>query len=186
MRAFDTAFTYLLGNEGFTFSDHDQDSGGPTKMGITQKAYSLYVGRQVSEDEIKSLTIENAQLFYEESIWVPLRCHKMDYVNEAVAIFDSGTLFGLVTVGRIVQRTLIENAINVGPIDGVIGPETLKGLNGLTPKIFLPDYCRNLMRRINTIIEVYPKNEVFRNGWERRVDRIEEVLTGNSQKYVII
>ena len=57
---FQLAFNYLLGDEGHKFTNDPDDSGGPTKFGITKKAYEAYWKCSATDEQIENMTEQTA------------------------------------------------------------------------------------------------------------------------------
>ena len=55
----------LLKHEG-GFVNHPKDPGGMTNLGVTKKTLEDYLGRPVSEDEMRNLSYENVHGLYKE------------------------------------------------------------------------------------------------------------------------
>ena len=62
----DDIVTDILKAEGWdAYTNDPADRGGPTKWGITQKAWADYRGHPVTEADMKSITEQQARDFYE-------------------------------------------------------------------------------------------------------------------------
>lgn len=109
------------------YTNRSSDRGGPTKWGITQKAWSGYIGRPATEDEIKKITQEQAREFYFRKYLVGPRFDLVldDYLREF--LFDCGVNHG---TDRAIHW--LQEAVGV-PVDGVVGPVTMKRVNGTNP-----------------------------------------------------
>jgi lysozyme family protein len=168
---FDQAFSYLLANEGFTYTNDPLDSGGPTKFGITQKTYESFVGRLVEAAEIKDLTIEEAKKFYFERYWLLMSCDKITVLGIAVCIFDTGVLYGPGTSAILAQKTANLCGANL-KFDGHLGEKSIEFINLIRQGVFLENFHALALARIDSVIASNPKNEVFKNGWVNRANRL--------------
>ena len=56
---FEIAIKEVLHHEG-GYIDHPDDPGGRTARGITQRVYEKWLGREVTEQEMRDLTEETA------------------------------------------------------------------------------------------------------------------------------
>lgn len=169
--AFKEAFAYALLNEGREYTDTPHDAGGPTKMGVTQRAYEAYLKREVSVDEMKSLTIENAMRFYESQYWHPLQCEALTDSAISTALFDTGVLYGVGSAVKLAQKALCLCSLGIR-IDGEMGPKTLRALNAVSRDQFLVNFHLFVVQRIDAIITLHPNNQKFRYGWMRRARRL--------------
>jgi len=120
------ALTLMFGHEG-GYSNRKTDSGGPTKYGITHRTLAGHRGvAAVTADDVKKLTLLEAELIYRKSYWVQsggdVLPVGLDYLN-----FDTGVNSGPSRANKILQKV-------VGvPQDGIVGGQTLaavKSYNG--------------------------------------------------------
>jgi lysozyme family protein len=123
MDSFEKAFANTVGLEG-GYSDNQNDAGGKTKYGITEKVARThgYAG------EMKDLPLGLAQKIYRESYWDINRLGDVAAISEPVALelFDTGVNAGVGVAGTMFQQAL--NVLNRGghdfndvPVDGRIG-----------------------------------------------------------------
>lgn len=118
---FGRAVEIVLNQEG-VFSDDPRDRGGITKYGITKVALAEYSKRNVSEisdDEIRNLTVDKAKDIYLVVFWRGARCHELPWVF-ALPLFD-------VAVNKGPQTAIIlwQSALRVRA-DGDFGRKTLE------------------------------------------------------------
>lgn len=167
----DSALAYLLGDEGNKFTNDPDDSGGPTKYGITLAMWEKFTGLPAKVSDIESLSIIQVKPFYELEFWQPLKCDQIMDAGIAIAIFDTSVLFG---TGAIALE--MQNAVNLFGgavrVDGIIGNETLKALNLIPRFQFLAGFHESLLQRIKRIIEKRPVDAKYQIGWEARIDRL--------------
>lgn len=168
---FDQAFDFLLKDEGTKYTDNPADSGGPTKFGITLKAFQAYIEQDVSPDQIESLTVDEAKKFYFDTFWKQLSCEKVEQLGIAVSLLDFGVLYGPGTAAMLAQRAL-NICGHTLKFDGILGEESVSMLNTVNQEDFLCAFHSLILKRIDFIIASSPKNEVFRAGWTSRADRI--------------
>lgn len=157
----------ILDREG-GYVNHSADKGGPTNYGITQATLSRHRGRQVTAQEVRALTKDEARNIY-----------VVDYV-EPFAFIDDARLLDLVVdcgVNHGVKNAakFLQYAAGVEQ-DGVIGPRT-KGAVQRTSWRKL--YARVLSIRFKfygSIITKNPKQSVFALGWMTRAAAFLEAL----------
>lgn len=168
---FDRALDYLFTDEGVKFVNDPDDSGGPTKFGVTQKSYSNFIGYPVTADMMQALTEEDVTLFYRHEFWTPLSLGRVNDPGIAIAIFDTAVLYGITATACMTQQ-----ALNVSGgllrVDGILGDRTIELLNQATRLAFLNDFKRFVMQRIDTLVRTNPKDAKFRQGWENRAQRL--------------
>ena len=127
---FDEIIEVVLSHEGGYVDDPD-DRGGVTNFGVTQASYSQYLGRKVSKDEIKSMTVEDAKGCYKQDFWDPSRAEQLDEDLRAV-YFDMVVNHGQRNAVKILQQSA--NNRNPGGIDvdGLIGPNTIRATTNIS------------------------------------------------------
>lgn len=173
---FDQELQRLLGIEG-EFSDHQDDSGGATRYGITEgKAREHgYTG------PMEELPPELARKIYRADFWDALNLDEIGQASRRVAgeLFDTGVNCGAEVAGEFLQRCL--NAFNRRQkdyadvtVDGLPGIRTIEALSA-----FLKFRGRDgevvLLRALNSLqgaryirlVEAREKDEAFCFGWFR-------------------
>lgn len=168
------------------YSNHPNDNGGETYKGIARKAQPKWKGWKTVDQLKKKNNFPNnldkdAELqelvheLYKKEYWDSM---KLDDVNDqliANEMFDTGVNMGIGRAGIFLQRVL--NVANKGQslypnlkVDGQVGKITVGALNSHPEP-------RNILAGINalkgaqyiTICENNPSQEVFFNGWMKRV-----------------
>ena len=167
MREFKDYLKVVLRHEGL-YSNHKEDKGGPTNMGVSLRFLSMK-GIDINNDgeinikDIKDLTLEQATELYYEHFWKPMRLEGIDNEVLKLHLFDMGVNAGTKTAVKILQEMLGVT------MDGVIGPNTLKAINEYGPNIVF-DYINARKRYYLKIIKKNPRLTVFQKGWFIRVD----------------
>lgn len=167
MSEFAKAFEYLLEDEGREYVNDPADPGGPTKFGVTQKAYASYLCRPVFPDEIEKMTENEAHTFYWAEFWSKLNLSEVQNDAIAISIFDTCILYGLNTGGRMVQ-----GALGFTQRDGIVGPNTIAALNKEDVKSFLGWLHDRVCSHIGSIVIKNSRLQKFEKGWIARADRI--------------
>lgn len=163
---FKQALDYVIQNEGDTYIDNPMDSGGPTKFGVTQIMYSKFLGREVSGQDIEALTFEKVSPFYENFYWSPVRGDQISDSPKATALFDTAVLYGPARANSMAQK------ISNSKVDGIMGENSLHAVNLVQPEIFILKLYIQIRDRIDEVIKLNRKNEIFRKGWLKRADRL--------------
>ena len=163
------AFTEVIKSEG-GFTDDTRDPGnrlpdgrvGSTMLGVTQRNWERYVGRQVTHDEMKALTPTIVQPFYKIQYWDAVKGDQLprgiDYL-----CYDLAVTSGPVRAGVVLQQALGVNA------DGIIGRQTLNAAA-------LADKAQLAQKFTDQKIAFYKSlnNPVYEKGW---INRANEALT---------
>lgn len=164
----------LIDREG-SYVDNPDDSGGPTRYGITQaKAREWgYTG------EMASLPLELAKRIYTHDYWDTTNLDRLADLWPKIAeeLFDSGVNCGPRTAARWLQRSL--NALNDRQrihrdlaVDGIIGNQSVAAISAYL-RARNADGQIVLLRALNglqtahyiTLAERREKDEQFMHGW---------------------
>jgi lysozyme family protein len=149
---------FTLREEG-GYSNHPADKGGPTNMGVTLATLGDWRNADVTAEDVKALTQEEAVAIFQANYWLKFRCDQMR-AGVDLAVFD----FGVNSGGAI---KAIQRQLGVTP-DGVIGPQTLATMNLFDPPDLVERICDLRMVYLRKL-EEWP---IFGNGWTARVGRI--------------
>lgn len=156
MADFDTAVVKTLIHEGGAkVTDDPDDAGGLTKYGISQRAYPNV--------DIRNLTEQEAKNIYKQDYWDKVKAD--DIADQALAenLFDTAVNMGPRTASRLAQM-----AIDIQPVDGVIGPQSLARLNAVNPELFLANYTIAKIARYAHICNKNRSQRKFLLGWVNR------------------
>lgn len=172
-RAFLRTVGYTLEKEG-VFSDHEHDSGGKTKFGITEN-----LAKDVGYNgDIVDLTKEEALSIYNYVFWNEwLQKIYAEYYPLAVELFDTAVLHGEKDSYTFLQKAL--NIFNRSEkdykdlkVDGVIGNKTFSAIMEFKSKrhnkglLVLANAINCLQGAdIVSITESNELNESFAYGW---------------------
>jgi len=159
---FNRSLLLLLKHEG-GYSNHSQDPGGVTNLGVTARVWERWVGHPVDEKQMRALTPDDVAPLYKRKYWDACRADEfvsgLDY-----AVFDCAVNSG---VGRAVK--LLQSCVGV-PVDGGIGPATMAAINKYSDtKKLIEQYCDSRLQFLKSL-KTFP---VFGKGWERRVNEVE-------------
>lgn len=159
---------FVLSFEG-GFSDHPNDSGGPTNRGVTMKTW-LNFGRDINGDG--SIDVDDLKLITEADATAILRrywdkCRGDSIKSQAMANLLVSWYWGS---GGVAIRKLQE-LLGVDA-DGVMGAKTLRALNKANPVSLFYDYKLSKQLYLKGICQQHPKNRVFLRGWLRRLSCI--------------
>lgn len=121
---FQHCFAETLSHEG-GYVNHPLDPGGRTNRGVTQRVWEKWVGRKVTEAEMRALTVEQVLPLYHQEYWQAVRGDDLPRgVN--MMMFDIA-----VNSGPKRAILMLQKGINALPgrvkvaVDGAIGPKTI-------------------------------------------------------------
>lgn len=146
----------ILLHEGSIYTDDPTDAGGPTKYGITLLTLRNWRHANVTADDVRNLTREEAIAIYTalyirpfDGLPEPLRVNAIDFGVNA------GQRRGIVTVQQIVGTGT----------DGVIGPATIAAAR---LRDWNPPYVGARLHFYEQLIASNPSQIKYRNGWRNR------------------
>lgn len=161
MTPFEQAYAFTLKQEGVDVEQGDSgytvDSGGPTKWGVSQRAYPHL--------DIAALTLEEAETIYQRDYWTPAHCPEIADSGKpqlALCHFDAAFNMGVGQAARILQR-----AVGVA-VDGIIGPATLAAVTAADETDAINRYLDERARAYRAIAALRPSEAVYLHGWLAR------------------
>jgi len=161
---FDACLTLLLAHEG-GYVNHPQDPGGITNLGVTKRVWEEWLGRPVSEKEMRALTPTMVKPLYKRKYWDAVRADDLvagvDYCVFDVAV-NSGP-------GRAIK--FLQSCVGV-TVDGGFGPATLAAVNKAEedPTRLIELYCAKRLEFLQSLKTF----ETFGKGWSRRVAEVKD------------
>jgi lysozyme family protein len=162
---FDPALEAVLHHEG-GFVNHKLDPGGMTNLGCTKRVWEEWVGREVTEKEMRELTPEKVAPLYKAKYWDKIRGDNLpngvDYV-----VFDAAINSGPGRAAKWLQQV-------VGAVpDGAIGNGTLGKVAAMDAATIVSKYQETRL----TFMQSLPTWDTFGKGWGRRVAEVTEQAT---------
>lgn len=160
---FDACFDLMIKHEG-GYVNNPADPGGMTNLGVTKRVWEAYIGKIVSEAEMRGLTKDKVKPLYRKNYWDKI-CG--DDLPDGVdyAVFDFAVNSGPSRAAKTLQK-----AVGVAQ-DGSIGPKTLAKVSDANPRELVQDICEQRMN----FLQALPTWTVFGKGWKRRVEEVEAV-----------
>ena len=161
---FDTCFNLMLAHEG-GYVDHPKDPGGRTNLGVTQRVWEEWMGRPVTEKEMRALTPTMVKPLYKRKYWNVCRADDLvpgvDYV-----VFDCAVNSG---VGRAIK--LLQTCVGATP-DGGYGSITAALVKEAEsdPQRLIELYCAKRLDFLQSLKTF----ETFGKGWSRRVSEVKD------------
>ena len=159
---FKQALEYLVKSEG-GYVDNPKDPGGRTNLGVTQKVWESWVGRESNEKEMRALTKTDVEPLYKRKYWDACRCDDLptglDYL-----VFDFAVNAG---VGRSAKT--LQSCVGVS-VDGQIGNQTIEAIKKIAPSDLIERFSEAKINFYKLLV-TFP---TFGKGW---LNRVEEVKT---------
>lgn len=162
---FEAALAAVLHHEG-NFSNHKDDPGGMTNLGCTKKVWEEWVGHEVDEKAMRSLTPADVAPLYKARYWDKIKGDELpdgvDYI-----VFDTAINSG---PGRAIK--FLQGCVGAD-MDGALGPKTLAAVKSADSKQLVEDYAK---RRLSFLQDL-PTWGTFGKGWGRRVAEVQNTAT---------
>jgi lysozyme family protein len=161
---FDRCLELMLAHEG-GYVHHEKDPGGRTNLGVTQRVWEEWMGRPVTEKEMRSLTPLMVKPLYKRKYWDAVRANDLvagvDYCVFDVAV-NSGP-------GRAIK--FLQSCVGV-TVDGGFGPLTLAAVKDSEedPTRLIELYCAKRLDFLQSLKTF----ETFGKGWSRRVAEVKD------------
>jgi uncharacterized protein (TIGR02594 family) len=149
------------------YVDHPNEPGGPTNMGVTLATLTRWRGREVTAEDVKALTRDEARQIYREYYWKPI---SGDQLPPPVALmtFNAAILNGVARAARFLQVALNRQGLGIRE-DGEIGPETLGAVAKSDLKRLVRDYATEQLSYLHT----RPGWPTFGTGWTNRINDVQ-------------
>lgn len=154
---FDVSLKKVLKYEG-GYSNHPNDPGGPTNLGITLANFRRYVKPNGTIADLKNLTVAQAGVVYRRQYWDAVLGAKLPSGVD-FAVFDYAVNSGPSRAIKHLQEVV------GAQVDGRVGPETLAAIDKLGPAITIQKLCDRRLRFLRGL-KTWPS---FGKGWSARV-----------------
>lgn len=159
----DDLITEIMRREGWDkYTNDPDDLGGPTKWGITQKAYAAYLGMPPHLVDVSRIEEQEARDFYLAQYVLRPQFHRIINHNLRELVVDCGVNHGTSRASRWLQR-----AAEVY-IDGVVGPMTIAAVNAKNPLELFLEVLAYRVRFYGRIVSRNRSQAKFISGWNNR------------------
>ena len=153
---FEECLKMLLVHEG-GFINHPRDPGGVTNLGVRKRVWEEWIGRKVSEQEMRNLKPSDVAPLYKKRYWDRCKCDSLPSGLDW-AVFDWAVNSGTGRASKAVQK-----CCGAEP-DGSIGPKTLALVEGQNTQYMIEKFGeirQNFYESLSTF-------DTFGKGWTRR------------------
>ena len=162
---FDACFEMVLVHEGGYVND-PRDPGGRTNLGVTQRAMESYLGRQVDEPFMRSLTPNTVKPFYRAMYWDKIKGDQLP-AGVDYAAYDLAVNSGVGRAAKMLQQ--IAGVL----VDGSLGPKSMGAIRECDPEQMAESLCDMRLEFLKRL----PTFETFGKGWSRRVSEVKAKAT---------
>ncbi|MCK0209242.1 hypothetical protein MWN33_14495 [Starkeya koreensis] len=152
----------VLAAEG-GFVNHPKDPGGATNFGITLATLRDWRDTDVSVEDVRNLTVEEAREIYRVRYWNPLNCDALPPGVDLV-VYDFGVNAGTGRSARTLQTVV------GAKVDGAVGPVTLAAVATRDPA----ELIRRFSERRLDFYRSLPTWDTFGKGWSNRTSSVEK------------
>ncbi len=166
---FEEALEHVLKHEG-GYVNHKLDKGGITNLGVTIAVWEEWIGRESSEDEMRSLTPADVSTLYKRKYWDRVKGDDLP-AGVNYCVFDAAVNSG---TGRAAKW--LQEAVGAVP-DGAIGAKTLAKVASHDADSLVNAYCDvrlNFLKSLKTF-------DTFGKGWSRRVEGVRQTALDASR-----
>jgi len=169
----DKSFQLVIAHEG-GFTNDQRDKGnhlpdgreGCTMWGCTQANWENFIGKQVTQEDMKSLLPDDVKPFYKKSYWDACSCDQLP-AGVDYAIFDFA-----INAGVFASKKMLQKALGVVP-DGAIGQNTLKAIQQSNSKELLQKFSDAK----TAFYQSLGNFDVYGKGWLQRVADVQKVAS---------
>ena len=149
---------------GYRLVEVPGDRGGRTYAGISERSNPDWRGWALIERKAPPPELVRAvQEQYRSDYWTPLQAEEIQSDDIVEAMFSCAVLSGPRTAVKLAQACLGETP------DGIMGPETLKALNGCDRELFRARFALARINRYREICNRRRDQSQFLLGWLNRV-----------------
>lgn len=148
------------------YTNHPDDLGGPTNLGIRLKTYQQYCGKEKTIKDLRNMSFGIWEDIMKDLYWDKCRADEIENQSVAEITVDWCVNSGLVGLRKV------QEIAGVKP-DGIAGPKTLAAINGANQKeLFDRIFAARNQFYIN-IVKRNPTQKVFMNGWMNRLHKFK-------------
>lgn len=155
----------LLQLEG-GYTNHPDDLGGPTNLGITLKTYQQYCGQNKTVKDLRNMSYGTWVEIMKDLYWDKCRADEIESQPLAEIIVDWCVNSGMVGLRKV------QEIAGVKP-DGIAGPKTLAAINGADAASLFDRIWKARQQFYINIVKRNPTQKVFMNGWMNRLGRFK-------------
>lgn len=170
MAKIDNLWPFILSWEG-GYSNHPNDSGGPTNRGVTLATWKVYGydkdgDGDIDKDDVKMITEYDAvYVVMKPKFWDRWNADQIEDQSIANILVDWIWMSGFSKIKTVQSMLGLKD-------DGIVGPKTLRMLNSGDHRAMFAAIWLRRERFYYNLVEQRPSNKVFLKGWLRRLNSI--------------
>lgn len=161
---FEQCLALVLKSEG-GFVNNVKDPGGMTNLGVTKAVWENWVGHPVTEADMRALGPQDVSPLYKTNYWDKISGDSLP-LGVDYAVFDMAVNSGVSRAAKTLQQVL-----GVTPVDGQIGPATLRACEEANAREVATRVCEARLAFLQSL----PTYATFGRGWSSRVSEVERV-----------
>ncbi|MGX9357453.1 glycosyl hydrolase 108 family protein [Roseobacteraceae bacterium S113] len=158
------------------FVNHPDDTGGATNFGITIETLRAWRGRDVTEEDVRSMRQSEADAILRANYYTRCRCGEMPE-RMAMVVYNSAVMSGPDKAIRFLQTAFNKLGMTADDapleVDGIIGTKTMAAAQQTDAEVLASTYL--------DVYEAYlrqrPNWDTFGRGWGNRISKLREFLT---------
>lgn len=151
----------LLQLEG-GYSNHTEDKGSHTMMGVTLATYRAYCGQEKTLKDLQNMSYETWQNIMKDLYWDKCLADEIENQSVAEILVDWCVNSGMVGLRKV------QEIAGTKP-DGIAGPKTLAAINGENQEELFDRIMSARRQFYVNIVKRNPTQKVFMNGWMNRL-----------------
>lgn len=170
----------IIKAEGYTYTNHPADKGGPTKYGITLSTLRNFGGNlTATAADVQALTQDQAAAIYygvyvKPFIDVVGPDERLSTVRVVAFLINTAVQHGMSRAVQVLQEAYNRLTYTVKPLvcDGGMGPRTVAALRYIldsSPYELLTNLVKVRGEYYISILDSHPDQRVFALGWMRRL-----------------
>jgi lysozyme family protein len=145
------------------YTNDPNDPGGPTNFGITIADLKEWRGRDVTPDDVKNMTKDEAREIYRSKYWNPMQCGDLPDGLD-LEVFDFG-----VNAGTRTSIKKLQDVLGVKD-DGSIGPITMAACKVADPRTVIQGFSARRLDYYRSLAGFAH----FGVGWTNRTNAVEK------------
>ena len=151
----------LLQLEG-GYTNHPDDQGGPTNLGISYKVYKAYCGQERTIKDLQNMSYGTWEKIMKDLYWDKCLADEIENQSVAEIVVDWCINSGMIGLRKV------QELVGTKP-DGIAGPKTLAAINGSEQSELFESVMNARKQFYVNIVKRNPSQKVFMNGWMNRL-----------------